>query len=181
MTYGQLNEDGTFKRILDLSELIQWDDTHRCVPLALNAEERILFKIVNIVETSQPFYDINTQRCVRGGVILENELWCYEWLITNKTQEELEEENNYRELYRVARLWNAAHEYEYKEISGSAIGLLTIGVLQAKPKCMAVQTWIQSIWTEYYIRKAGTSTDYDFSFCGPCPYSMPELIQELGY
>ena len=84
------------------------------------------------------------------------------------------------ETNRIAALWKAAHDYEYKEISGSAIGLLALGVGQGKPKCVAVMGWIQSIWTEYYTRKAGTSSDTDYSSCGACPYSVPELMAELG-
>ena len=84
------------------------------------------------------------------------------------------------ETDRIASLWQAAHDYEYAQVSGSAIGLLAMGVMQSKPKCVAVQNWIRSIWTEYYTRKAGTSTDYDFSIAGACPHSVPELMVELG-
>ena len=84
------------------------------------------------------------------------------------------------ETARVASLWQAAHDYEYAQISGSAIGLLAIGVMQAQPKCIAVQNWIRSIWTEYYTRKAGTSTNGDYSLIGACPHSVPELMVELG-
>ena len=81
---------------------------------------------------------------------------------------------------RQAMLWNAAHMVEYNAISGSAIGLVTIGILQQKPKCQAVQAWIQTLWTEYYTRKASGSTDYDFSAFANCPHTVPELMQELG-
>ena len=84
------------------------------------------------------------------------------------------------EAKRIASLWQAAHDYEYAQISGSAIGLLAMGVVQGKPKCVAVQNWIKSIWDEYYTRKAGTSTDTDYSFAGACPYKVPELMEELG-
>ncbi len=84
------------------------------------------------------------------------------------------------EASRIASLWQAAHDYEYAQVSGSAIGLLAIGVLQGLPKCIAVQNWIKGIWTEYYTRKAGTSTDTDFSIAGECPHSVPELMEELG-
>lgn len=82
---------------------------------------------------------------------------------------------------RIASLWQAAHDYEYAAISGSAIGLVTLGLLQAKPKCQAVENWIKSIWEAYYARKAGASTDCDFAtVAGPCPYSVPDLMVELG-
>lgn len=84
------------------------------------------------------------------------------------------------EVSRIARLWYAAHDYEYQQVSGSAIGLLAMGVMQGKPKCVAVQNWIKSIWVEYYTRKANGTSDYDFSIIGNCPHSVPELMVELG-
>lgn len=84
------------------------------------------------------------------------------------------------EAKRIASLWQAAHDYEYAEISGSAVGLLAIGVMQGKPKCIAVQNWIHGIWAEYYTRKAGTSTDTDYSVCGTIPHTIPEIMNELG-
>ena len=84
------------------------------------------------------------------------------------------------ETRRVANLWQAAHDLEYAAISGSAVGLITMGVLQAKPKCTAVQNWIKGIWSEYYARKASASSDCDFSVAGPCPHTVPELMNELG-
>lgn len=80
----------------------------------------------------------------------------------------------------VARLWQAAHDYECAQISGSAIGLLAMGVMTGKPKCLAVQAWIKSIWAEYYTRKAALTQDYDFSFAGQIPYTVPELMEEMG-
>lgn len=87
---------------------------------------------------------------------------------------------NDADAQRVAALWKAAHDYEYAQISGSAIGLLTMGVIQGLPKCIAVQNWIKGIWTEYYSRKASTSSDTDYSVAGTCPHSIPELMTELG-
>lgn len=85
-----------------------------------------------------------------------------------------------RDAFRIAALWQAAHDYEFAQISGSAIGLLAMGVMTGKPKCIAVQNWIKSIWTTYYTRKAGTSADTDFSVAGECPHTVPELMTELG-
>lgn len=81
-------------------------------------------------------------------------------------------------------LWQAAHDYEYAQISGSATGLLTLGVLQSKPKSAAIMTWIQSIWTLYYSRKPTVTHEWnaallDFSSCGTIPYSIPELMAEV--
>ena len=82
-------------------------------------------------------------------------------------------------------LWQAAHNYEYAQVSGSAIGMIAMGVLQGKPKCLAVQNWIKTIWELYYTRKplisAVPDADLlDFSNCGNIPYTVPELMAELG-
>ena len=83
----------------------------------------------------------------------------------------------------IDKLWNAAHDYEYIQINGTAIGLLTIGVIQGLPISLAIKNWSKDIWTLYYIRKSSMSIsnlDLDFSSCGPMPYSIPELMNELG-
>lgn len=85
----------------------------------------------------------------------------------------------------VERLWRVAHELEARYVTGIAIGLLTVGVMQSKPKALAVQAWIKSIWTVYYTRKAALTPIMDealldFSSLGAPPYSMPELQAELG-
>lgn len=81
-------------------------------------------------------------------------------------------------------LWKAANDFQSGQISGAAIGLLTVGVLAQKPKCTAVQAWIKSVWVEYYTRKAGVSlqnnVNLDFSICGNIPYTVPELMEEVS-
>jgi hypothetical protein len=86
----------------------------------------------------------------------------------------------------IEKLWQAAHDYEYAQISGSAIGLLAVGVLQSKPKCVAVELWIKAVWTLYYSRKPQITEIFesslcDFSSCGPIPFSIPELMAEIGF
>jgi hypothetical protein len=84
------------------------------------------------------------------------------------------------EASRIASLWQGAYDYEFAQISGVAIGLLVLGVMQGLPKALAVKGWSQSIWTAYYTRKATDSTDTDYSVTGSCPHSVPELMAELG-
>lgn len=84
----------------------------------------------------------------------------------------------------IRSLWQAAHDYEYEQISGSAVGMLVLGVLQQKPKSLAIQAWIQSIWNLYYQRKALVTDNLDqsyldFSSCGVIPYTVPELMSEI--
>lgn len=85
---------------------------------------------------------------------------------------------------KIDALWNAADKYVASYISGVAIGLLTLGVVQSKPKALDVTAWSSSVWDAYYTRKAlvtATSTvDLDFSTLGPMPHTVPELRAELG-
>lgn len=85
--------------------------------------------------------------------------------------------------YKYDILWQAANNYQESFISGAAIGMVTIGVLQSKPKCMAVLNWIQNIWDIYYLRKAEitveTEPDLDFTMCGLIPHTVPEIKEEV--
>lgn len=88
----------------------------------------------------------------------------------------------YREQL-TAPLWRAATDWQEKFISGVAIGLLTLGVAQGKPKALAVMKWNEDHWGEYYRRKdivlSGGAPDYDFTGSGKMPFSVPELQEEL--
>ena len=86
---------------------------------------------------------------------------------------------NPRAQRTIEKLWKAAHDYEFEQISGSAIGLVTMGVMQGKPKCLLVAEWQKSIWDLYYTRKALLDENLDFSSCGPIPHKVPELMEEL--
>lgn len=85
---------------------------------------------------------------------------------------------------KVERLWQAADSYTSGYISGVAIGILTIGVMLGKPKCLAVAAWSGAVWAEYYRRKslvtATSDVDYYFSAVGSIPHSVPELQAEVG-
>ena len=85
---------------------------------------------------------------------------------------------------KIDRLWAAADAYTSSHISGVAIGLLTIGVLQLKSKALAVSAWSSAVWDDYYARKAlvtaSSVENLDFSSHGPMPYSVPELRAEMG-
>ena len=85
---------------------------------------------------------------------------------------------------KIERLWAAADAYTSSYISGVAIGLLTVGVLQSLPKALAVSAWSSAVWDDYYARKAlvtaSSVDDLDFSSHGPMPYSVPELRVEMG-
>jgi len=101
----------------------------------------------------------------------EEEQAYLDWFIPHSVQENLD------------TLWSCATKYQESFISGAAIGLLTIGVIQSKPKSLAIMAWINSIWNNhYYVQKPLVDenyTGYDFSVCGPMPYSIPELSAEV--
>ncbi len=82
------------------------------------------------------------------------------------------------------RLWDAASAWEKKNISGVALSLLTLGVIQQKPRALAIAAWSDRLWNEtYYPRKAlislETEPDCDFSGVGDMPYTVPELSAEV--
>lgn len=97
-----------------------------------------------------------------------------------------QEIRNERKAANIDALWQAAHDYEYASINGSAVGLVTLGLLRNLPKCVAVSQWVSLIWTLYYQRKANVTyvfdpNSLDFSVVGPMPHSIPELMAEVGY
>jgi len=85
---------------------------------------------------------------------------------------------------KIESLWAAADAYTSSYISGVAVGLLTVGVLQSLPKALAVSAWSSAVWDDYYARKAlitvSSVDNLDFSSHGPMPHSVPELREELG-
>lgn len=130
-----------------------------------------------------------SEHIARSTALQESILQCQQELsVSNLTednivayqQEVLVEAEQKQEQVRVASLWQSAHDYEFQQISGSAIGLLAMGVMMGKPKCIAVQNWIKGIWTIYYTRKATGETSTDYSSAGTIPHTVPELMAELG-
>ena len=138
-----------------------------------------------------PTFDPITQRLAPRTGALENGVWVKHFDVIPLGPEQVDI-NQQIEAERVAQiipnkiqaLWQAADTYERNYISGVAIGLLTMGVMQAAPKATAVAAWSAALWTEYYTRKAGitesSSLNLDFSSFGPIPFSVPELRTELG-
>ena len=82
------------------------------------------------------------------------------------------------------KLWQAAHDYEQRFISGVGLAILSLGVAKGKPKALAVADWSNGLWMNYYYpRKAGVTIaadpDCDFSAAGSMPYGVPELAAEV--
>ena len=85
----------------------------------------------------------------------------------------------------ISALWQAAHEYEQRFVSGVGIGLLTVGFSKGLPKAIAFTQWTQTLWDEYYKRKALVTSTFDpllqdFSSVGTPPHTIPELRTEAG-
>jgi len=84
------------------------------------------------------------------------------------------------EKTRINSLWFSANRLESYILTPTVVGLITQGVIQGKPKCIAVQAWVNAIWAEYYVRKASGSDDINYiPVVGNCPHTVPELVAEL--
>lgn len=130
--------------------------------------------------SAQPTFDSLTQEAVEIAPVQVEGVWTQQWVVSDLDAGTVAINQTQAEASRVASLWQAAHDVEYAAISGSAIGLITIGLMTGKPKCAAVQNWIKALWAEYYARKFGGSANTDFSAFAACPHSVPELMAEVG-
>lgn len=168
-----------------------WDDNNFCTPEAIIKDGKAeQFGIHELHETIQPEFDPLRQYLV-DKILFKDNKWIQEWEVLSYSKEQIyanlaakkaEEDEIIKE--KIENLWQAADKYTSSFISGVAIGILTIGVLQQKPKALAVSDWSSRVWAEYYIRKSqvtkNSEDNHDFSSFGPIPYSVPELQAELG-
>ena len=83
----------------------------------------------------------------------------------------------------ISDLWNAADRYIYRYINGVGLSILSAGVYANKPKSRACAKWSDSVWAEYYVRKAklekGEAVSMDFSDIGAMPHDILELREEI--
>lgn len=71
-------ENGAFvKRVGD--EQIDWDATHSCTPSALTPDEKILFGVVEFVESAQPVYDPVTHSVAEIAPSIVAGKWTQQW------------------------------------------------------------------------------------------------------
>ena len=107
-----------------------------------------------------------------------------QWEVYERDPAEVMAQDQAEVAGKIESLWIAADAYVSGYISGVAVGILTIGTIQQKQKCLAVSTWSNAVWADYYVRKAavqpGVDIDTDYSSHGPMPYTVPELQQEVG-
>lgn len=188
----QLDAEGKFLRFIPAGVPIEWDKNNYCSAYALEADGKAeQFNIHPLYAVAEPAYDKITQGVreidpapVNGDWHQQFEVYALEpeQIALNLSAKAAEEARLVSE--KIEALWQAADRYTSGYISGVAIGILTIGVLQQKPKAIAVTAWSSGIWAEYYARKSlvtATSEDnHDFTSFGPIPYSVPELQAEVG-
>ena len=191
MNYAQLNPDNTLDRLIDHDNDVVWDATHQCPASKLTPDEAIYFRVVEFVHAAAPAHDPLTQGVREAAPALLDGTMMQQWDVFALEPEQIEVNQLAKAeaeakviADKIEALWAAADRYTSGYISGVAIGILTIGVMQQKPKALAVSAWSSAVWVEYYVRKAlvtATSTDdHDFSGFGPIPYSVPELQAEVG-
>jgi len=144
-----------------------------------------------VVPVAKPTYDPISQVIVELPPVHDGTRWLEVWEVRNLDAETVATNQAVKAASdaaavtnKIEALWRAADAYTSNYISGVAIGILTIGVIQQLPKALAIKQWSNDIWTEYYTRKAAvtpTSVDnLDFSMFGPIPHSVPELQAEVG-
>lgn len=177
----QLHEDGTFWRKIKPARNFEFSDRCFQPPETLEPDEAALYRVFPLTRITRPEFDPLTHTAVETDPELLNDVWTQQWATMLLDSDTIAENQNRAEASRIAALWKSAHDYEFAQVSGSAIGLLAMGVMMGKPKCVDVQNWIKSIWTLYYTRKATGDASTDFSSCGACPHSVPELMAELGF
>jgi hypothetical protein len=158
-------------------------------PISIPTEFYQQYDFQPVFDTPRPDFDEYSQSCLETTPIKTSKgIYEQTWIVEGLTGESLtlSQERKTKDLEqkdsnRIQSLWQSAHDYEQRFISGSAIGLITMGCIQSLPKSIVVQNWIKSIWSEYYTRKDSGSIDTDFSMIGSCPHSVPELMLELGF
>ena len=146
---------------------------------------------VKPVALVEPQYDHIAQAAIEVAPMQIEGAWVQQWQIVDLPPEQIAANQDAKEAAdarliaeKIEALWQAADRYTSGYISGVAIGILTIGVMQQKPKALAVTAWSSAIWSEYYVRKAlvtvNSVDNHDFSSFGPIPHSVPELQMEAA-
>lgn len=177
--YAKITNGAVAKYPYSIADL-RADHPDTSFPESIGSADLGGFDVVTVVPTDRPSFDRLQSSIEESQPEFSGGAWRQKWVVSALPAEQVQANLAAAEASRIAALWQAAHNYEFAQISGSAIGLLALGVIAGKPKCLAVQNWIKSIWTLYYARKADGSTSTDFSSCGQIPHTVPDLMVELG-
>lgn len=167
--------------VLTKDEVMQLNPT---VSFPLSATAASALGLDLIVQLPPPEVT-NKQEAQLAGIEQVNGVWQVKWEVVAKDAATMAAETTAKIAISIQQLWEGAHGYESKWITGIAIGVLTIGVVSKTPKALAIAAWDRALWAEYYRRKAALTGDddpslYNFDFMGTMPYSIPEVQQELG-
>lgn len=160
-------------------------------PSVMSEDDIAFVGLLSVTPSQQPQFNALTHTVIEAAPAQIDGIWTQQWSVVELTPEQIainQEKKQKDEAEavqnKIEALWVAADKYTSSYISGVAIGILTIGVVQQKPKALAIASWSSAIWEEYYTRKSLitlTSQDnHDFSSFGPIPYSVPELQEDAG-
>jgi len=98
------------------------------------------------------------------------------------TQEELDERyavaQSQADYNLIEQIWRACRAYQDTQLTDdiSTMYYIEKGV---STKAQACIDWKNTLWTDYYTRKALLSEDFNFSNNGSVPYSYPEVKAEV--
>lgn len=188
----QTDDQGAFLRYIPAGIPTEWDENNYCTAFALEADGKAeQFRVLPFYAVGEPDYDKITQGVREIDPAPIDGRWYQRYEIYDLKPVQIAENQATKAAtdtqlvhYKIEALWVAADKYTSGYISGVAIGILTIGVIQSKPKALAVTAWSNGLWSEYYARKAlitaDSVLDLDFSGAGAMPYSVPELQEEIG-
>lgn len=95
MEYIQLDENGQYLRDLPNGIPIHWNAIHYCSVAALVADGHAeFFKVVPVLVTEPPLYDVRTETCERSGAELIGDTWRHSWKISKKSEVEIADYDN---------------------------------------------------------------------------------------
>ena len=102
------------------------------------------------------------------------------------TSEEGIESERVQNLYAACMTWQSRASDPHTCDSNFFALLTSIKVVSkiaqtpVATKASACLAWLDTLWGDYYARKANGSTDYNFSSHGGCPFSFFEVREEAG-
>lgn len=90
MEYAQVNQAGTEAIQVTTHGNVEWDVNNYCSAEALVKDGKATqFRVVSLIETDQPNFDLITQTCVRDGCEKVGNDWKYKWRIDDLTSEQI--------------------------------------------------------------------------------------------
>lgn len=81
--------------------LYEWDATHYCTAAALTPEEKLLFWVFEMMDTTAPVYDPVTHYLEEGTPVIADEVWTQVWELVPYTAEQADTNlNSYKTSYK---------------------------------------------------------------------------------